>query len=545
MNIIQLIYYHHRRPFLLMCALTILSGLLGIATLAYINQRLLSQIGSNPHTLWQFALIVGLYFVASTAAQTKLAQIGQSFICHTQTQLFKRILDTPEVQIHLIGKPRILAALANDIRSLSIAFTRLPELAQGVLFVLACSLYLIHLSPKLFAIIVIMLTIMVVGSHYAVKGHYQGFQAMRSAEDAIQDDYQTALDGHKELQLNRYRAEHLYQQFSQQAQSRRHHHTQADAYHALAINWGNAIMLATVGIIFYLARVYQWASLTDAATIAMTLLFMRAPLTAAIGAMPTLMQSQVALNAINALTLAPHQPQFHSETRLPENWQEIRLEKVCYTHPIQGGQSFSLEPISLTLKRGETIFLIGANGSGKSTLSMLLCGLYAPQSGTIYVDNIAIDEHNRAAYRALFSAVFTDFHLFSQLLGKAEQLAEHEKIHYWLEQMQLQEKAKIDQGQILNSKLSQGQRKRLALLLALIEERPILILDEWAADQDPQFRRTFYEILLPLIAQHGHTIFAISHDDKYFHHASRILRMHEGKLSEPSASNAAAIVNQA
>lgn len=264
----------------------------------------------------------------------------------------------------------------------------------------------------------------------------------------------------------------------------------------------------------------------------MTVLLMRGPLTAAIGALPTVLQSRIAMQALQQLELSDAQSGFHDAQTLPQNWQQIRLDNVSYHYPSQAGQVFALQPTSLTIQRGETIFLIGANGSGKSTLCMLLAGLYTPSSGKLWVDDIEIGEHNRHAYRQLFASVFTDFHLFDQLMdGFGGEVAE-QWIADWLSHLQLADKAKIEQGKLLNKRLSQGQKKRLALLLAAAEQRSILLLDEWAADQDPEFRALFYQELLPLLKQQGHTVFAISHDDKYFQHADRLLAMQQGCLSE-------------
>ncbi len=533
MHIIKLIYTQHKIAFCQMLALTIFSGALGMITLSYINNHLLRENHLNTSAINHFLLLVMVYFIASSISQIQLARMGQQFIYTMQVQLLKRIMDTPEAQIQAIGKPKILASLASDIRSLSIAFTRLPELVQGALLTLACSIYLIYLSPKLFMVTSILMVLMIIGTHFVVKRHFHSFRAMRHSEDAIQSHYETALDGHKELKLNRYRAKRFYyEDFIPQAKARCHSHVWADSYHAIAINWGNSIMLAAVGLIFYLSTHFGWASLSDAATITMTVLFMRTPLTATIGSLPALMQSQVGWQALNALGLDHYRHEFYPEQTLPQDWQTIRLENVCYEYPKQNGQHFTLQPINFTLHRHETIFLIGSNGSGKSTLSMLLSGLYTPTSGKIFVDDIEITEQNRESYRQLFASVFTDFHLFNHIIdGQGQDVAE-EAIQQWLHHLQLNEKVKIAQNHILNNQLSQGQRKRLGLLIAALEHRPIMILDEWAADQDPHFRRIFYEQLLPILHQQGYTIFAISHDDKYFHHAQRIIVMKQGKLSE-------------
>ena len=522
----------HRTLFITMLLLTLLSGLLSILLLAYINQRLLQAEGGDGVLLFFIGLLL-LYLISSTLGQVLLSTLGHRLVYQMQTRLLKQILDTPWMQIQQTGHAKILASLSNDIRTLSISFTRLPELLQGVLFVACCSLYILWLSPKLFAVVAALMLLMIAFSHVLVRGHYRHFHLMRQSEDNLYNHYQTGLNGHKELSLNRYRAERFFhEEFSNEAALKRDHHIRADVYHVFAVNWGNSVMLAAVGIIFYLAAYRGWASLNEAAVIAMTVLLMRGPLTAAIGALPTVLQSRIAMQALQQLELSDAQSGFHDAQTLPQNWQQIRLDNVSYHYPSQAGQVFALQPTSLTIQRGETIFLIGANGSGKSTLCMLLAGLYTPSSGKIWVDDIEIGEHNRHAYRQLFASVFTDFHLFDQLMdGFGGEVAE-QWIADWLSHLQLADKAKIEQGKLLNKRLSQGQKKRLALLLAAAEQRSILLLDEWAADQDPEFRALFYQELLPLLKQQGHTVFAISHDDKYFQHADRLLAMQQGCLSE-------------
>ena len=200
MDLLKLIYTQHRRPFLQMLALTTLSGALGIGILSYINRYLLQGNGGG---FLPFLLLLALYFIAASYAQLQLAKIGQNFVCQMQTQLVKRIMDSHEEQIQLIGKPKILASLGSDIHSLSVAFTRLPELVQGTLFVLACFAYLLALSAKLFLITLLMMLAMIVGTHIVVQRHYHSFRQMRRIDNEIQRQYETSLNGHKELTLNR------------------------------------------------------------------------------------------------------------------------------------------------------------------------------------------------------------------------------------------------------------------------------------------------------------------------------------------------------
>src|SRR5699024_7428626 len=190
-----------------------------------------------------------------------------------------------------------------------------------------------------------------------------------------------------------------------------------------------------------------------------------------------------------------HTPEFPLPAPINSDWQTIELREVMFAYASESDNTanngFSVGPINLTLRRGELVFLIGSNGSGKTTLARLLTGLYQPGSGTILVDDVPVHDSDRLAFRRLFSAVFTDFHLFERLLGANGEPAPTLFIDEWTERMRLEHKLAFDGERVLDTRLSQGQRKRIALILALAETRDVLLLDEWAADQDPQFRRLF------------------------------------------------------
>jgi putative ATP-binding cassette transporter len=190
-----------------------------------------------------------------------------------------------------------------------------------------------------------------------------------------------------------------------------------------------------------------------------------------------------------------------------------------------------LGPIDLQVYAGETLFIVGGNGSGKSTLAMLLTGLYRPSGGSLSLHGEAITDARRDWYRSHFSTVFSSFHLFERLVGPTGDF-DLSLAQAWLARLRMERKVSVDPAGLLSTtQLSQGQRKRLALLVALVEERPILLLDEWAADQDPLFRAFFYLELLPELKSRGKTVIAISHDDRYFAVADRVLKCDGGQLS--------------
>lgn len=226
-------------------------------------------------------------------------------------------------------------------------------------------------------------------------------------------------------------------------------------------------------------------------------------------------------------------------TRIPateldlRGWRRLDLVGLTHHYAREGDERpFRLGPIDLTFRPGEVTFLVGGNGSGKTTLALLLLGLYRPESGRILLDGVPIDDSNREAYRQLFSTVFSDFHLFDSLLG-LEQDNLDGVARVYLERLQLDTKVRIEGGSFSTQALSQGQRKRLALLTAYVEDRPFYLFDEWAADQDPLFRKVFYTELLPDLKARGKAVLVITHDDRYFSRADRCVRLDVGRLVDP------------
>ncbi len=525
MELLSLVYRQYRWPFIAITLLSLLSAVSGIGVIAFINQSLIESVGDPLPILGQLVGLVLLLLVITLGSQLTLTTLGHHFVYRLRGRLLKQLLDTDVARLRQIGQGPLLASLSSDIGQITIAFVRLPELVQGLVLTLGSIIYLGLLSPALLGVTALWVTVTMVVGWLLVNRVYRHLAHMRQAEDRLYQNYQSIIAGSKELALNRERAYFVYHQlYEQNARDYREQIIRADTYHLSAVNWSNIMMLGAIGLVFFLANGLGWANTNVAATFALTLLFLRTPLLQGIGALPTLIAAQVAFDKIAALNLAEPDEAFPLPPT-PRSWQRIELEQVSFHYQGEGG--FSVGPINLVIERGEQIFLIGGNGSGKSTLAMLLTGLYQPVSGRILLDGEPVTDRN--GYLGLFSAIFTDYHLFQHLLGPEPKEA---LVAEWLERLQMGSKLAIEDGFIADIDLSQGQRKRVALLLALAEQREVMLFDEWAADQDPQFRRIFYQVLLPRLKEMGKTVIAISHDDHYFSLADRLLEMRQGRLTE-------------
>ena len=564
-SLYHMIWANYRLPFLKVILLNLVNAAVSVGIIAYINHTFISQPVFDTLSwlsLGQFSLLVLLLLVTTFLSQYALTRLGHRFVYELRTKLVKQIIDTTVPQIDHLGSARLLASLSSDIQSITVAFVRMPELVQGIILSVGVGLYLGWLSLPLLFIVMFWIVMTIWISTILVKHVYTHLTELREINDALYQDYQSIIEGRKELALNQHRAEKLYtDDFLAHAKSYEKTVTKSDTFHLSAVNWSNIMMFASIGIVFAVAN-YLDIPMGVATTFSLTILFMQSPLLHAVGAYPTLQTAQVALEKIQSLELAEHQLSFATDT-VAQDWQSITLNNINYryvgsshnsnapdTAVNNNGQNSDnsansdsnqnptnniLKSVNLTLQRGDVVFLIGANGSGKSTLAKIITGIFTPTTGTVQVDGQSVNSENNADFRQLFSAIFSDQHLFKQLIGDQGNEPDTVLVSDWLHKLNLQEKVSVSDHKLSTDKLSQGQRKRLAMLIAVAEQKDILLLDEWAADQDPAFRRVFYQTLIPELKAMGKTLFIISHDDGYFEHADRLLLMKEGRLIELNA----------
>jgi putative ATP-binding cassette transporter len=535
MNLIRLLFSQFRLPLLLVLSLSIASAGLAVGVIAYTNDHLLHPQADLNTTLAEFVGLLAAVFIIGTASQISMTTLGHRLVYQLRRTMVKRILDTDMERLEKLGPARLLASLNSDTSHLTSAFISLPSAIYGLVLNLGGFAYLAWLSRPLFAATAGWMLLTIIVGWLLMRKTHARIDAARTIEDLLYEDYQAALMGRKELALNRDRARQFYrQEFDRHAATGRDHEISADVFNGINENWANIMILSSIGMIFFLAHGLAWADHTVATTYSLTILFLRTSLTGMIAAVPSLIGGSVALDKLNALQLPDYRPEFDAASgAMPDTWRRLQFQNVRYRYPKTGhGERFGVGPLNFTLQAGEIVFLIGGNGSGKSTFTRLLTGLYQAQDGRIQLDGLTIDDADRPAFRSLFSSVFSDFHLFHRLLGINGADIEPDKIRYWLDKLALSHKVDVKDGCLQNTRLSQGQRKRLALLTAILEDRPILVLDEWAADQDPGYRRRFYTEILPLLKAQGKTVLAVTHDEHYFHVADRIVKMDEGRLTE-------------
>ncbi|WP_148790056.1 cyclic peptide export ABC transporter [Campylobacter concisus] len=508
--------------------LTLVFSGLGVWTLSFINNELVDLKEFDPILAINFIAVLLLFFISAIAANISLTNFGHKFIYELRYQSVKQILDTPNSVINEIGKAKIIASLNNDIKTITFAFMSATGFIQSLVFIVCASIYLCVIAPKIFIFLSIWIgTTLFINTLFMKKIHLY-FKHSRVQDDALQKHYDDIVEGHRELSLNRARASVCFDELNFTGDKKRQNMVKADIYHALSDNFTNIMLLGSVGLCVFLCVAFDWASLQTALSISLTILFLRGSFMSMVGSIPAALSAKVSLEKIMSLNLNKFKEGFKFDDSLSDEWRSIRLKDINfnYTHG-----KFSLKDVNLEIKRDEITFIIGKNGSGKSTLINLLCGLMRPSSGEIYLDSTKIDERNLQSYQAKISAIFADFYLFSQTLSH-NGFASQSEIDELLALLEIDKKVSVIDNKLSTTQLSTGQRKRLSLLIAILEHRSILILDEWAADQDPLFKRKFYKEILPFLQSKGISIIAVSHDDSYFDVATRIILVKDGFVRE-------------
>jgi putative ATP-binding cassette transporter len=512
-----------------------LSGICGAGLIAIINSALADRQSGEPMTelLFSFAALFLLTPVTRFASEYLLLKLAQDTVYSMRMRLSNRILSTPLRRLESLGAPRLLVALTDDIMQITVALVELPNLMVNGTIVFGCFVYLGWLSPSLMLVALAFLILGGGSYHFALRGGMRRFRQAREKQDELFGHFRGMTEGAKELKLHARRRLGFLDLLDGTAKTLHKLVLEARTMFSLAANWGGVLFFLVIGLILFLPQASSQSS--EALTgFTLVFLFIRGPIQMFLNMLPAIGQGSVALDKIERLGLTlPIEP---SEAGPAEeagsSWERLEMVGVCHAYEREGEEtSFTLGPFNLTFVPGELVFLVGGNGSGKTTFAKLLTGLYLPEAGEILLNGVAVRDLDRERYRQHFTAVFSEFHLFDRLLGFEAQTID-QQARVYLQELQLAHKVVIEGGRLSTTDLSRGQRKRLALLTAYLEDRPLYVFDEWAADQDPQFKEIFYNHLLPELKRRGKTVLVISHDDRYFGVADRVLKLEDGKLIE-------------
>jgi putative ATP-binding cassette transporter len=508
----------------------LLSGIGYTSLVAIINNALTADRG--PRLLYAFIALCVLVPINRFVSQALFNSIGARAIFEMRLQLSRGILNSPLRNLEAIGPHRLFASLTDDVQAITTALVQIPALSMHLAIVLAGLCYMTWLSPMLLLLVLGGMVVGVLSYNLPLAKARIYNRHLREHTDALFGQFRGLVDGAKELRLHRKRRIAFFDSgLVPTGDAIRRYTFLGNTTFTGAAVWGNLVFMIIVGVLAFAGT--RWADLKVLSGYTLTLLYMMTPLEVIMQSFPLLSRAATATDKLERLGLElTHKSERLEQTaELETSWKQLELADVAYSYEGEEGKGFGIGPLNLTFQRGELVFLVGGNGSGKTTFAKILTGLYSPQSGEIRLDGSRVTDENRDSYRQLFSAVFSDFYLFESLLGLEEGEKDLDtRARGYLEHLELDSKVKVEKGVLSTVNLSQGQRKRLALLTAYLEDRPIYFFDEWAADQDPHYKEIFYFEVLPELKARGKTVFVISHDDQYYGLGDRLIKLNYGKV---------------
>lgn len=509
----------------------VVSGGSSVLLLAQINAALTSE-DSRATLAWAFAGTALLAMLSHMLSSVLFERLSQHAHAELRRFITQRVLVTDYQRLEAIGGPRVHSALSEHSANVAAFFVSLPLIVVNAVVVACCLAYLAWLSWFVFVAALAVIGLGSLGYHLAHLRALGHLDAAAHAQDRLFDHFRSLVEGAKELRLNWLKRSRFFcQVLAPTLETVRHRRALGMSIFVISASWGNFLIYAFIGLVLFVL-VGDVPNRTQIMTgFALVFVYMVTPLESLLLNLPRANLARVSAQRIDEITHDMPEPEGVAALMpAPPALCELRLDGVAhrYYHEVSDDM-FTLGPIALSFEPAQVSFLVGGNGSGKTTLAKLLVGLYRPEEGQILFNGEPVSEAGRDRYRQNFSAVFADFHLFENLLDTPEPSLD-QRGNQLIERLHLQHKVRVKDGAFTTLALSQGQRKRLALVAACLEDRPFLVFDEWAADQDPVFKEVFYREVLPELRARGKTVLVISHDDRYFHLADQLIRLESGQV---------------
>ena len=535
-----------------------LSGVCSALLIRMVNET----VAGNPVSLWEFVGVTIASLVATITSQYLLIRLAQGAIYELRLRLTRAILTTPLATLEQLGSGKLLATLTEDVQTIANTIFIIPFVCIDLAVIASCWIYLAMQSLAVFLAMLFCVGFAIVTVQGLMGNARQYLKQARDEDDTLLKHFGSLTAGTKELKLSSLRRRSFFEDDLEPSAGRsRHYQVRALTLFSVATGWGNLLLFFIIGMILFALPKFIVVTPAILSAYALTMIFLMMPFGNLFQRLPFILRANVALAKVDEMglqleavaersggsPLAPLGKGGTGTTKLADSSQTL------LSPPFQGGfrgivsQAKSIvlsnvvhqyrgdredTPFTLTIPHleipaGQLLFIVGGNGSGKSTLVKILMGLYPPQTGRLAWDNQTITDENLSDYRENFSAIFADFYLFDRVL-ETEQTKKQAQIY--LEKLQIAHKVQIQDGMLSTTALSTGQRKRLALLNAYLEDRSVYVFDEWASDQDPVFRDLFYHTILQELKQRGKTVIVISHDDRYFNVGDRLIKLDYGTI---------------
>ncbi|QNH20769.1 cyclic peptide export ABC transporter [Xanthomonas sp. GW] len=504
-----------------------------LQTVADAPVHLLSLEIANAPFAMVFALTCLFVMATRTLSQVMLTRVAIDVASGLRTQLYDRIADAPLAALERIGSARLIAALTSDVPRIVQGARTLPDVLVNIVTLIGMLGFLLVLNSDVFWYVIGCIVFGVVTFQVPMLLGRRYFVRARARFDDLQASIHGLIRGIKELKLNDRKREAFFESvLMQHERSVQHNEKTGHTVIQAANNYGDLLSFFIIGSIIFILVNYRSISNEELVGVIMALLYITGPISALLHVIPLISVSRVSLQRVKRLfSEIPGEGIRQTGSPSPD-WRSVRFQQVCYHHGNGSGKedSFRVGPLDFEVKKGEVTFIVGGNGSGKSTMSKLLTLHYRAESGDILFGDTRVDDATIGACRQSISAIYSDYHLFDQLLGVDDDGLQAQVEHY-LAALHLDRKVSYKDGRFSTLALSDGQRRRMALLSSIIDDKELYLFDEWAADQDPTFKSVFYNEILPSLRAQDKAVVAITHDDRYFDLADQLIVMEEGKVA--------------
>lgn len=525
-----------RRQIRAMLALTTVAGFANAFLVVVVNLAAGEVAQGERPGLWLWLAFVSafvLYYLCDRVALLRANAIIERLLRDLRISVVAKLRRSELPTVEKLGRGHLYNLVAQETNHLSVAFPLLIESFQQAVLMAVSLIYLGYLSLAALAVFAVAVALGILGYIQLSESFRDTMRELGQSQARLVDAVGDIIDGSKEMRLNTRRSDAVYAAFRSLSQSAQRLQARAGEHWASMILLVSFVIYFMLGVVAFVFPQYIGGHSTIVFQLVPTLLFCIGPLTRIVGQSPMFLRADVGLNSIFAvqrqLDLVPgvDPQQARAQSARYRDFTAIEYRGVCYSYrDSAGAANFTAGPLDLRVSRGDTLFLVGGNGSGKSTALRLMTGLYPAEGGAILVDGTAVSGDQVGGFRELFSAIFADFHLFDRLYG-LEQVDPGE-VARLIGEMGLQDKVRYEDGRFTDLNLSTGQRKRLALIAALLEDRPVYVFDEWSAEQDVHFREQFYTRILPALKSRGKTVIAVTHDDRFWHLADRVVKLDLG-----------------
>lgn len=515
-----------------------ISGLANAFLLAIVNNSSAIAASTEDVRTNQFLLFLiafAIYALCNRIAQSEANVIAEKMLKELRIRILDKIRKSRLLLIDSLGRGELYTRLSQELNRISEMLPYFVNAVQQCIFLLFCLVYIATLS--IFAFLGI--------SFVCALGIFVFFRYKKSLDDEINnstakdselvDNISHIIDGFKEIRINRKKSDSIFNVFRRVAAENESLKVGLGTKYIFISLYSAFFLYSLLGIIVFVFPQYIAGYKDVVIKLTATTLFLMSPLSFLVTFIPLFSRANITIENLEKMEdrLDHRQPDKGGEQpgyeALFRDFRKIQLRTATFSYTdSQGLPVFTVGPVDMDINRGEMLFIVGGNGSGKSTLLKILTGLYTPGAGVITIDGIQIDQNNLQGLSELYTCIFSDFHLFDRLYGLEEIKAE--EAEGLIEKMELKDKVTYDDGRFSTLNLSTGQRKRLALIISLLEDKSIYVFDEWAADQDSHFREYFYGTILKELREKGKTVIAVTHDDRYWGAADRVLKMELGRV---------------